>query len=310
MPRPDFPKTFLEFVRRFPDDDACWKYLVDSRWPEGVTCPDGHEAGFIHTRKLFQCSNGHQFSVTSGTIMHRSRLPLRVWFWGAYLMTTHTPGLSAVQFARQLDLNPEPAYMLLQKLRAAMVNPERGKIGGASATVEADEAFLAGGHEVEGRKGVLQTILAAVEVKRDNQAGRMRMQIWPTKNARDILRFLKRTVEEGTTVITDGSPSYKDIDLHGYRHAVEEEDVEYGLPHVHTVFSNFKSWWLGTHHGAIMHKHLQAYLNEYTFRFNRRHNPMAAFQTVLGIGTQVRGPTQDEIYSGAWSHPNPRRRRA
>ena len=90
----------------------------------------------------------------------------------------------------------------------------------------------------------------------------------------------------------------------GWHHAVEEEDVSYRLTVIHRVFSNLKTWLLGTHHGAVSHKHLQAYLNEFVFRFNRRNTPMAAFQTALGLGSHLPAPTYDDLYSGAWVHPN------
>lgn len=305
MPRPDFPKTFPEFVRWFPDDQACWDYLVQSRWPDGVMCADGHPAALMAKRKTFYCKDGHQFTVTSGTIMHRSKLPLHIWFWAAYLVTTNTPGMSAKQFAKQLDLHYETAYMLLQKLRAGMVNPERGTLAGL---VEMDEAFITGGREAEGAKGDLAVVLAAVEVKKDNKAGRVRLHVSPSNRTQDLVRFLRANVAEGTIVVTDGNAAYKRIVSFGYEHVVEEEDVDYRLPHIHRVFSNLKAWLIGTHHG-VSHKHLQAYLNEFAFRFNRRKVPMAAFQTVLGIGTHVQGPTYEGIYQGGYVHPNPRKRR-
>ena len=308
MTRPDFPKTFPEFVLCFPNEGACWDYLVQSRWPDGFVCPDGHRGGFIQTRKLFQCPDGKQWSATSGTILHRTKVPLTIWFWGAYLVTTDKRGMSAKGFQRQLGMSRyETAYMVLQKLRAGMVNPERGVIGGAGHTVEMDEAFITGGRKAEGHKGVLQPLLAAVEVK-GKTAGRLRMAISPNKNTKEILAFLRQAVAPETMVITDGNPAYERITHFGYHHAVEEEDVEYRLPVIHRVFSNFKTWLLGTHHGAVSHKHLQAYVNEYVFRFNRRNTPMAAFQTVLGIGSHVSGPTYDDLYSGEWVHPNPRLR--
>jgi transposase-like protein len=302
MPRPDFPKTFPEFVRRFPDDAACWDYLVQSRWPDGFSCPDGHPGWFEPQRKLFECKDGKQWSATSSTVMHRTKLPLSLWFWGAYLVTTNKPGMSAKGFQSQMGIKRyETAYMLFQKLRAGMVSPERGKIGGE---VEMDEAFITGGRKAEGHKGILQTIIAAVEVGPGDKVGRLRVRVAPSNRTQDLVRFLRAYVEEGTTVITDGWAGYKRIDSFGYRHIVEEEDVDYRLPHIHRVFSNLKTWILGTHHGAIMHKHLQAYLNEFTFRFNRRKTPMAAFQTVLGIGARVRGPTYKGIYGGGFHHPN------
>jgi len=307
-PRPDFPKTFPEFVLRFPDEEACWDYLVESRWPDGFECPDGHPGGFIRTRKLFQCSDGKQWSATSGTIMHRTKIPLTKWFWGTYLVTTDKRGMSALQFSRQLDLRYETAYMMLQKLRAGMVNPERGLIGGPGKTVEVDEAFIGGGRKAEGKKDILTPLVAAVEV-RDEKAGRLRMKVIPTKGTADVVPFVRDYVERGTTIITDGSPAYNKLEKLGYGHAVEEMDVEYRLPVIHRVFSNFRTWWLGTHHGAVMHKHLQAYVNEFVFRFNRRNTPQAAFQTVLGIGSHVPGPTYEGIYEGTWHHPNKPRTR-
>jgi len=299
--RPDFPLTFPEFARRFPDDEACWHYLVQSRWPEGVFCADGNPAWLNAKRKLFECKEGHQWSVTSGTVMHRSKVALHIWFWAAHLVTTQVPGMSAKQFARQLGLRYETAYMLLQKLRAGMVNPERGKLRGM---VEMDEAFVSGGREAEGAKDVKAVVLAAVE-KIGKRAGRVRLRVAPSNRTQDIVRFLRAYVEEGTVVKTDGNVAYKRIEDFGYHHVVEEMDVDYRLPHIHRVFSNLKTWLQGTHHG-VSHKHLQAYLNEYAFRFNRRKTPMAAFQTVLGLGTQVEGPTYEGIYQGTWVHPNPK----
>lgn len=311
MPRPDFPKTFPEFVLRFQNDEKCREYLVASRWPDGiVTCPECGLAGwYTASREIYSCPNGHQWSATSGTIMHRTKVPLTIWFWGAYLVTTDKRGMSAKGFQRQLGLSRyETAFQVLHKFRAGMVNPERGLIGGAGKTIEMDEAFITGGRKAEGHKGVLQPLLAVVEVKGET-AGRLRMAISPAKNTEQILAFLRKNVETETTVITDGNPAYKRITHFGFHHAVEEEDVDYVLPVIHRVFSNFKTFLLGTHHGAVMHKHLQAYVNEFVFRFNRRNTPMAAFQTVLGIGSHVEGPTYDDLYSGAWVHPNKPRAR-
>jgi transposase-like protein len=311
MPRPDFPKTFPQFVLQFQNDEMCREYLVQSRWPDGVVCPrDGLPGWYSAARKVYSCANDHQWTATSGTIMHKTYVPLTIWFWGAYLVTTDKRGMSAKGFQKQLGLSRyETAYMVLQKLRAGMVNPERGLIGGPGRTVEMDEAFISGGRKAEGHKGVLQTLLAAVEV-RGQTAGRLRMQISPAKDTEQILAFLRKSVEKETSVITDGNPAYKRITSFGYHHAVEEQDVDYVLPVIHRVFSNLKTWLMGTHHGAVSHKHLQAYVNEYVFRFNRRNTPMAAFQTVLGIGSHVPGPTYDDLYSGDWVHPNkPRSRR-
>ena len=154
MAGPDFPQTLTEFQRRFAREDDCRQYLVECRWSDDYRCPRcGHlEAYTLSTRSLLQCTSAscrHQVSVTAGTVMHRTRMPLQLWFLAAYLVTTHTPGFSALQLQRQLGLNRyETAWAMLQKIRRAMVRPERDRIFG---TVEVDEAYV-GGVE-EGRRG-------------------------------------------------------------------------------------------------------------------------------------------------------------
>lgn len=306
MPRPELPHGLYDFIRRFPDDEACWRYLVQSRWPDGFRCPDGKSGSFIKTRKLFRCQNGHEWSATVKTVMHRTKIPLCKWFWAAYLVTTHTPGMSALQFARQLGLRYETAYMMLQKLRAGMVNPKREKLRGI---VEVDESYIGGKQAGPGGRGARgkALIVGGVEVVGEH-AGRVRLRKIPNASASQLLGFIRDQIEPGSTIVTDQWQGYAQVGNIGYRHKTVTGDsrvqVTKGLPHIHRVFGNLKAWLIGTHHG-VSPKHLQAYLNEYTFRFNRRKTPMAAFQTVLGIGSNVRGPTYKGVYRGAWIHPNP-----
>lgn len=248
MSLPDFPHTFLEFVGRFSTEDACWRYLVQSRWPDGFQCPDGHEGSFITTRKLFQCQDGHQWSATAGTVMHGTHMPIRTWFWSAYMMTTQTPGVSALQLARQLDLNYETAYMMLQKLRAGMVNPLRERLKGP---VEVDETFIGGSRPGPGGRGALNKslVVGAVEVV-GKRAGRVRLRVVPRATAAELLRFTHENIIEGSTVRTDGFNAYSRLDREGYSHKVVEESQSHGLPHIHRVFSNLKTWLNGTHHGV------------------------------------------------------------
>ena len=300
MTRIAFPATFPEFARWFPNEAACWDYLVKSRWPDGLQCPEGHPATLLSTRPIFQCPDGHQWSATSGTVMHGTKMPLLTWFWAAHFVTTQTPGRSAKQFARQLDLHYDTAYMMLQKLRAGMVAPHREKLRGP---VQVDEVFISGGREFEGMKGILQPVIAALEVH-GKRVLRLRMKMIPDTKGRTLHRFILDNVERGGLIETDGKPGYRQIERYGYFHAAVEPDAGYPLPHIHRVFSNLKAWLNGTHHG-VSHKHLPAYLNEFVFRFNRRKTPMAAFQSVLGIGSHQPGPTYEGIYRGTWHHPNP-----
>jgi transposase-like protein len=301
--RPDFPKSLKEFQTRFRDDEACQKYLAACRWPDGFRCVrcGQAEAFELPQRRLRQCKAcGRQTSLTAGTVLHRTRLPLTVWFWAAYLVTTHTPGLSAVQLQRQLGISYETAWALLHKLRRAMVNPGREAL---KDKVEVDETYL-GGHEagLKGGRQLLEKalIVGAVEV-RGKAAGRMRLQVVPDASARSLTGFVKRHVAPGTLVLTDGWGAYAPLADMGYRHRPRTQGTPERapklLPHIHRVFGNLKTWLGGTHHG-VGHDHLPAYLDEFAFRFNRRRTPMAAFQTLLGLASGVHGPTTyDMLYT-------------
>lgn len=202
MSRPDFPKSILEFQQWFPNEEACEKYLYNSRWPNGFICPicGDTQCYYISTRKLFQCKiNGHQISLTAGTVMHDSRMPLTVWFWSAYLVTTETLGISAVQLQRQLRIKRyETAFNILHKLRAAMVNPERTKIKGA---VEVDETYI-GGPTTGGKRGrSTEKAIAIVAVeKKDSHAGRVRLRHIEDVTGSSLIGFIKDSIEKGSTI--------------------------------------------------------------------------------------------------------------
>jgi len=332
-----FPTTLPEFQKVFPNDNACEKYLERMRWPEGFTCPKCAQKDEPYRSKtisavILRCRRCHaNISLTADTVMQGTRTPLSTWFWGAYLATTQTLGQSALQFQRQLGLyRYETAFQILHKLRAGMVRPSRDKIGGEHP-VEVDECFFGGRTRGEGfgihHKSI---VLGAVEVRQrkdaeerkanaENQnksipakklvyAGRLRLRLVSDRSGENIHKFLSENVSTGSTVRTDGLRAYKSIISMGYTHAPVEifsdfEKANSHLPMIHLVFSNLKTWIMGTHHGAIARHHLQAYLNEYTFRFNRRFYPMTAFNSVLGLAAHSTAPTYDQLYSGTWEHP-------
>ncbi len=225
-------------------------------------------------------------------MLHRSRTSLREWFWAAYLVTTHTPGMSALQLQRQRGIpRYETAWTLLQKLRRAMRRPGRERL---RDTVEVDETYignqegLRGGRELSDRA----LVVGAVEV-RGRASGRVRLQVVPDASGPSLTGFVHTNVEPDTTVITDGWQGYAPLSGMGYPHHPKTQGrparADVILPRVHRVFGNLKTWLRGTHHG-VDPKHLQAYLDEFTFRFNRRRTPMAAFQSLLGL-TGAHGPT-------------------
>lgn len=303
MTRPSFPKTIFEFNKQFSTEEECLKFLIQSRWPDGFVCPRcGHTAYYwIPTRKLLQCKKcGYQASVTAGTVMHRSRMPLTTWFQAAYLATTHTPGISAVQFQRQVSLHSyKTAFAMLHKLRAATVRVGRDKLTGI---VEVDETYIGGERPGPTGRGALGKVIVAgaVDIK-GRYANRVRLRVISNVTGDTLTGFVKSNVEKGSTVKTDDWRGYSRLESVGYRHIVSTD-----LVHIHRVFSNLKTWLRGTHHG-VSKQHLQAYLNEYTFRFNRRKTPMAGFQTVLGLAKERLGPTYKGLFSVAkddhWKHP-------
>jgi hypothetical protein len=300
MGRPEYPKDMREFRQRFTTPQACLEYLVQSRWPEGFVCPkcSGKSAWLNAKRYVFECREcGRQTSPTAGTLMHRSHIPVQEWFWAAYLVTTHTPGISAAQLSRQLGLSSATtAWHMLHRLRKGMVNESRSHLSGL---IEADESIIGG--PAKGKQGRGSTaakhkslMIGAVEVltyedkkgKRCERASRLRLSILKDAGEISIRDFLMRNIQAGATLRTDGWRGYSDAALVGYKHRVRmvrtPERAHKVAPHIHRVFSNLKAWLNGTHHG-VQPKYLQSYLDEFVFRFNRRKTPMAAFQTLLGI---------------------------
>jgi transposase-like protein len=322
-----FPNSLPDFQHLFPDEAACAAYLENSRWKDGFACPHcgliGEPFRFSARRSILRCRFCRKdTSLIIGTVMQGSHMPLTTWFWAAYLVTSQTPGMSAVQFQRQLGLSRyETAFGLMHKLRAGMVRPDRDRIGGLPEThVEADETWVGGRTRGEGR-GVHHKILvaAAVEVRHrkpgtkldkrhdGRYAGRLRLAIVADRSAESLCGFIADAIEPKTMIVTDDWSGYVSLATRGFDHmAVAERGdasvAEKYLPMIHLVFSNLKTWLIGTHHG-VSAKHMQAYLNEYQFRFNRRFYPFNAFRSLLGIAGDAAAPTFGELYSGTWQHP-------
>lgn len=333
-----FPTSLPEFQKVFPDDAACAAYLESLRWPDGFFCAhcglmDKPYRFGTRSSVVLRCKGCKKnTSLTAGTIMQKSHTPLSVWFWAAYLMTTQTPGQSALQFQRQLGLSRyETAFAILHKLRAGMVRPEREAIG-SEHPVEIDESLIGGETRGEGR-GVHHKVIVvgAVEVrlrkdaeeraakwkdshnggiptKKKVYAGRLRLQLIQNRSTASLTPFVRENIAKGAIILTDGYIGYTDLPTMGYDHrpivlAGDPEKAEAHLPMIHLVFANLKTWIRGTHHSRIEPQHLQAYLNEYVFRFNRRFYPMTAFNSALGLAVQSTSPTYAQLYSSDLEHP-------
>jgi len=263
----------MEMESRFSSEIACREYLAALRWPAGFVCPacGKKDAGWMR-RGLWHCRDcERQTSVLAGTVFQDTHLPLRVWFRAMWHMTSQKNGISALGLQRVLGLGSyRTAWSMLHKLRRAMVRPGRDRLRGR---VEVDETYWGGEEEgVVGRQTEEKVLIAvAVEVK-GTDMDRIRLARLPDLNGATLNRFIAYAVEPGSTVRTDGLPAY--LGMEGYRHDRQiqrhQPEGKHLLPHVHRVVALLKRWLLGTHQGAIAHEHLDDYLAEFTFRFNRR----------------------------------------
>jgi transposase-like protein len=296
-------RSLAEFQKAFPDDESCAAFLVKRRWPDGFICPGcgKHRGVSLKTRpRLHECLDcGRQTSVTAGTAMHRSKLPLTAWFWAAHLMTTHSNGMSARQLEDQLGVTYKTAWLLTQKLRRSMVDPDREPLEGVVEIDQAEIPFREGDTFFEpGNAGKILVIGAVEVIDRDsNQAkprrrhakyldtrsGRIRLAMMTDNSTASIEAFVRANVKPGATVLTDGHASYPG--LTGYRHDPRIVGAMAGhvvLPWIHRAFSLLKRWGLGTYHG-LRRKHADTYLNEFVFRYNRRFHRHVSFETLLGL---------------------------
>ena len=289
----DVPGSLIQFQQRFPDEAACAAYLAAVRWPQGFICPRcGHSKAWLLQTKAwtYECTGCRkQTSVTAGSILHGSKLSLTLWFWAAYLMATHSNGISALQLQQQLALGSyKTAWLLCAKLRASMVAPDRNPLCGL---VEADETEIAcrskndppaggGGRSHQGK--IL--VVGAAEVA-DDQAGpgRIRLQEVTDYSAASLHSFLAANLVPGATAKTDGWSGYPGAPgVNHDPHTVGKMAAHIVLPWTHRVFSNLKTWALGVYHG-LRREHFQSYLDEFVFRFNRRRHRQASFRSLLGI---------------------------
>lgn len=289
---PTYPDNLLAFQRLFPDDDACAAWLIEMRWPNGFVCPEcGHDRGWALRGKshTFECAGcGRQTSVTAGTLLHASKLPLTNWFWAAYLMATHSNGISALQLQKQLGIGSyRSVWLLAHKLRSAMVDPERNPLAGLVEVDEASLPFRTRNDPPAGKRGRSHDgkmlIIGALELGDGNTPGRLRLAELSSYGAADIGQFLETAAGSDATIKTDGWPGYASVpsDQHEV-HVVGNTPAHLIFPWIHQIYSNLKGWARGVYHG-LRRKHLQAYLDEFVFRFNRRRTRHAAFRSLFTL---------------------------
>ena len=274
----DYPRNLSEFDARFGTESACRAYLFQLRWPEGFRCPrcGCQESSPVRT-VLLRCGKcRHQTAVTAGTIFQDTRTPLRLWFQAMWWVTTQKNGASALGLQRVLGLKQyQTAWTWLHKLRCAMVRPGRDLLSGR---VEVDETYLGGLEEgLSGRKTETKALIIVAAEEDGMGIGRIRMRLIGDASAKCLQAFVQESVAAGSIVHTDGWAGYPGLTGKGYVHEVtilkgRTESPSELLPRVHRVISLLKRWLMGTHQGAVSHKHLDYYLDEFTFRFNRRNS--------------------------------------
>ena len=276
----DYPKTLDEFEEQFSTELACRDYLIALRWPEGFRCPRcGHGQAWPVRTTLLECAGcGHQTSVTAGTIFQDTHKPLRTWFRAMWHVTSQKSGASALGLQRLLGLGSyQTAWSWLHKLRRAMVRPGRDRLAGR---VEVDETYFGGLEEGKQGREPGQKALIVIAAQEDGaKIGRIRLRRVPDASAKSLQGFVADVIEPGSVVHTDGWAGYMTLKNKGYVHEATaqgrlgipgaEADL---LPRVHLVVSLLKRWLLGTHQGAVGLEHLDYYLDEFTFRFNRRNS--------------------------------------
>jgi transposase-like protein len=272
----DYPQTLAELEARFSTEEACLDYLFQLRWPDGYLCSRcGHTKGWRVRRTLIECASCYyQSSMTAGTIFHRTRKPLTMWFRMMWWVTSLKTGASALAMQRVLGLGSyETAWTWLHKLRRAMVRPGRDRLSGR---IEVDETYVGASEDgLRGRK-TEKKALVVVAAQEDGKAiGRIRMARIQDASADSLEPFIEQSIEPGSVVHTDGWKGYAGVEKMGYEHEItvvarRKESASDLLPRVHHVVGLLKTWLAGTLHGAISHEHLDYYLDEFTFRFNRR----------------------------------------
>jgi transposase-like protein len=273
-----FPSTEAEFRACFADEEQCRAYLVRLKWPQGFRCAHcgGKTAYFLRSKRVvYECAGcGRQVSLIAGTIFEQSKKPLALWFRAIFEVTASKQGISAAELHRKLGLGSyQTAWSWLQKIRSAMVRPDRQPLSGE---VEIDESYVGGPKPGKpGRGAEAKAIVAGAVEKRGRGCGRVRLGLLANVSASALIGFVQSHLDGGESAHTDGWRGYAKLGKKGYQHIVSvlatlDQTAAEVLPRVHLIFSLLKRWILGTHQGSVSLKHFEGYLEEFTFRFNRR----------------------------------------
>jgi len=292
----------MEFEKRFATEQDCRKYVFDLRYPSGFLCPDCGAASFWYIRRhTYRCQACKKdCSILAGTIFQDSHTPLAVWFRAIWYVVAQKQGTSALSLKQVLGLGSyQTAWTMLHKLRRAMVRPGREKLSGL---IEVDETYVGGIRQGGKRgRGSENKILVAIAVEvNDKKIGRVRFKVIDDASSESLHGFVEEVAEKNSTIITDGWNGYNGLSAKGYLQEVSEKQEDNTLlPHVHTTVSLLKRWILGTLQGSCSKEHLSYYLDEYTFRYNRRKSKSRGllFMRLLENAVQLETTTYKQLIS-------------
>ena len=297
-----YPMNINEFERKFGNEALCQEYLFDMKYKEGFVCEKCQNKEYWLVKgNLYECKKcGHQNRLTAGTIFVNTRKPLSMWFRAMWWITSQKNGTSALGLQRILGIGSyETAWTWLHKLRIAMVRPWRDKL---NDDIEVDEAFIGGKQSGKnrGRGTDNKTLIAVAVEKNENKIGRIRLAVIKDASNESLLEFIHNSIKKGSTVNTDGWKGYNGIENHGYKRViVERKEIndDKMLPKAHLVISLLKRWIIGTLQGSLSSQHMEYYLDEYTFRFNRRTSTSRGklFYRLLDQAVQMKPSTYNEI---------------
>jgi transposase-like protein len=303
--------SLLDFQLRFPNEKACWKHLVRLRWPQRKQCFDcqGQKIGLIKTRKLFECRTcGKQMSVTAGTVFHKSRIPLRKWFWAIYLTATSKKGISALYLQRHLGLGTyRAAWLMAHKIRKAML--DRDELYQLKGKVQVDEIGVGGkrtketikksGQNNKPFKGKTPFLMAVEEISK-NRPRFLRVEELEDLGGDGVIPVIKKRIARGSTLKSDGAAVYRKVakdEEYALEQSSSRRDLLSTRAHlrwVNMATSNMKRYLLSTYHG-VYPKYRKAYAAEFAYRFNRRYWPYQAFDRLLYACTLARQMTLSEL---------------
>lgn len=301
----DYPQNIMDFEKRFQTEKACQDYLFQLRWPNGFQCTHcGNTKAWPMKDALYQCSQcNSKISVTAGTIFHGTHKPLVLWFRAIWWLTGQKNGASALGIQKIMGLGGyKTAWTWLHKLRRAMITPGRANLSG---TIEMDETYIGG--EKPGKRGrgaAGKSLVAILAEIKDSAIGRIRLKRIEDASSDSLNEAALSTVNKNSLIRTDGWKGYNLLSTLGYQHEIIRPDSNIGedlLPNCHRIASLLKRWLLGTHQGAVSHEHLDYYLDEFTFRFNRRTSKHRGklFYRLLENAVKIEPTTYQQLIKNA-----------